>query len=87
MHEASVMANLLRRIEAIAEIEGARRVTALSVWLGALCHLSAEHFAEHFARAVRNTLADGARLEITVSDDIGHADAAQVRIETVELEN
>jgi hydrogenase nickel incorporation protein HypA/HybF len=86
MHEASLMADLLRRIDAIAEAEGARRISGLSVWLGALCHISAQHFAEHFARAAQGTLAEGARLEITVSDDLGHANAVEVRIETLELE-
>lgn len=86
MHEASLTAGLLRQIETIARAEGARRVTGLKLSIGALSHLGAEHFAEHFARAAEGTLAEGARLEIAVSDDLKDANAAEVRIETVELE-
>lgn len=86
MHEASLMTGLLRQVDAIARAEGARRVTALKVSLGALSHIGAEHFAEHFARAALGTIAEGARLEIEASRDLGSENAAEIRIETLELE-
>lgn len=86
MHEAFLMRDLLRRIEAVARTEHARRVTGLSVRLGALSHFSPGHFAEHFEAASRGTIAEGARLAVTVCDDIGHADAQGVVIESVEVE-
>ncbi len=86
MHEALLIRDLFRRIEAIAKAEQARRVTGLSVWLGALSHLSAEHFAEHFAQTSRGTIAEGARLQITVSADPVHVNAQDVLIESVEVE-
>lgn len=86
MHEAALMRDLMRRIEAVARAEEARRVTGLSVRLGALSHFSPEHFAEHFAAASRGTIAEGARLDVTVSDDIRHPDAQGVVIESVEVE-
>ena len=48
MHEASLMKNLMRRLDEIASAENAKRITGVSVWLGALSHMSASHFAEHF---------------------------------------
>jgi hydrogenase nickel incorporation protein HypA/HybF len=87
MHEAALMAGLMRRIAEIAAAERARRVTAISVRLGALSHVSAEHFAEHFRHASDGTIAEGARLAVTVSADAGRADAGDILIESVEVES
>ncbi len=73
MHEASLTSDLLRRIEKIAAAEEAVRVAQVSVWLGALSHMSASHFVEHFRRASTGTVAEGANLQVTVSDDLSHA--------------
>jgi hydrogenase nickel incorporation protein HypA/HybF len=86
MHEAHLMENLIRQIGEIAEAEHARRVTGVSVWLGALSHFSVEHFTEHFERASTGTIAEGARLDVTVSDDTKDADAQDVMLESVEVE-
>ncbi len=86
MHEASLMINLMRRVDDIAQTEKATRVVGVSVWLGALSHMSAEHFTEHFEQAAVGTIAEGARLDITVSDDTGHANAQDILLEDVELE-
>ena len=53
MHEATLMKGLMRRIEEIARDQEAVRVVGVSVWLGALSHMSPGHFAEHFEEAVR----------------------------------
>jgi Zn finger protein HypA/HybF involved in hydrogenase expression len=34
MHEASLIVNLMRRIDDIAKAEGARRIAGVSAWLG-----------------------------------------------------
>lgn len=86
MHEFSLIRDLIHRIEAIAEAEGARRVVAVSVWLGALSHMSEDHFIEHFDAAAAGTIADGARLDIAVSTDPHHAHAQDLRLEAVEVE-
>ena len=86
MHESALMRDLLRRIDGIARAEHARRVTALTVRLGALNPVSPEHLAGHFAHASAGTIAEGARLTITVSDDIAQADAQSLLIESIEVE-
>lgn len=86
MHEAALMENLMHRIAEIAEAEQARRVAGISVWLGALSHFSAVHFAEHFERASDGTIAEGARLDVMVSDDLEDSDAQEVVLDRVELE-
>jgi hydrogenase nickel incorporation protein HypA/HybF len=80
------MSNLMRRIDEVARTERARRVVSVSVWLGALSHMSAEHFMEHFARAAVGTIAQGARLAITVSDDTGNENAQDLVLQSVEVE-
>jgi hydrogenase nickel incorporation protein HypA/HybF len=86
MHEVSLIVNLMRRIDAIAKVERARRIVGVSVWLGALSHMSAEHFVEHFERAAAGTVAEGARLDVTVSDDPYDANAQDLMIESVAVE-
>lgn len=76
----------MARIQKVAEAEHATRVTKISVWLGALSHMSEEHFAEHFEHAAADTIAEGAALDVTVSDDLQHANAQDILIEKVEVE-
>ncbi len=86
MHEASLMTSLMRQIESVASAEEATRVVSVAVWLGALSHMSKQHFADHFSRAAAGTIAEGARLNMTLSTDIGHADAELIRLDSVEVE-
>ena len=69
MHEAALVRDVVRRIKDLARATSARRVTGAKVWLGALSHLSAGHFREHFTIEVRDTLAAAAVLDIEVSED------------------
>jgi hydrogenase nickel incorporation protein HypA/HybF len=87
VHEASLMKNLMRRIDEVAKAERARRIVSVSVWLGALSHMSAEHFTEHFEQAAVGTIAEGARLAITVSDDMRSENAQELLLQSVEVES
>jgi hydrogenase nickel incorporation protein HypA/HybF len=86
MHEASLMRNLMRQILAVAASRGAVRIVGLTVRLGALSHMSAQHFREHFEDAARGTIAAGARIETIMGTDIRAADAADVYLEAIEIE-
>ena len=68
MHETALVRDLVRRIDQLARAAGASHVIGAKVWLGALSHLSAEHFREHFAIEARDTLANTAALEIEMSE-------------------
>jgi hydrogenase nickel incorporation protein HypA/HybF len=85
MHETALVRDVVHRIEDLAGSTGSR-VTRAKVWLGALSHLSAEHFREHFAIEARDTLAAGAVLEIEMSDDPEDPHAQHVRLESVDLD-
>lgn len=86
MHEASLIRDLMGKVRALAEAEGANRVTTVRVWLGALSHMSADHFREHFAQASKGTIADGASLEIEESTGIDDPNAQELLLRSVEVE-
>ena len=86
MHEHALIADLLREILTTAARENARAVVGVSVWLGALSHMTPAHFAEHFADAAAGTIAEGASVAAVVSDDIHDPDAASVRLRGLEVE-
>ena len=86
MHEHGLMKDLMRRILSTAATENARRVTGVSVRLGALSHMTPGHFGEHYAQAAVGTIAEGAALDIATSDDITDANATDVVLTAVEVE-
>lgn len=85
MHEHSLMADLLRKIEQVAADNNAERVTRVRVWLGALSHITPEHFREHFEDSTRGTLAEGAELEVETSDDETHPEAQQILLRNLDV--
>jgi hydrogenase maturation protease len=86
MHETALVRDVVRRIEDLARASGARRVMGAKVWLGALSHLSADHFREHYAIEAQGSIAAEATLAIEVSDDLNHTHAQHVRLESVDLD-
>ncbi|WP_354081150.1 hypothetical protein [Constrictibacter sp. MBR-5] len=76
----------MRKIAEVAARENAGRVTAVRVWLGALSHMSAQHFREHFDNAAAGGIAEGARLRTDISTDIEHPDAQRVILVSVDVE-
>ena len=86
MHEHALMADLMRQVLKTAGAEKARRVTGVSVWLGALSHMSSGHFEVHFRQAAAGTIAEGAELDAAKSDDIHDPHATDVLLKGVEVE-
>ena len=68
----------MRKIEEVALLDGATRVTRVSVRLGALSHFTPEHFREHFVDSSRGTIAEGAQVDAVVDGDIADARARDV---------
>ncbi|WP_018950896.1 MULTISPECIES: hydrogenase maturation nickel metallochaperone HypA [unclassified Thioalkalivibrio] len=85
MHEFSLMADLMRKIEQVAVDNNAERVTRVRVWLGALSHITPEHFREHFEDGTRGTVAEGAELEVETSDDETHPEAQQILLRSLDV--
>ncbi len=86
MHEAHLITDLIKKVEAIASENGVKKVTKIKVKLGALSHFTPEHFQEHFDFASPGTLAAGAALEMTLSPDMEDPEAQNVYLESIEVE-
>ncbi len=82
MHEHSLMADLMKKI---ADLAGPSKVISVKVTLGALSHMTPEHFTEHFEESSQGTSAADAKLDITMSDDIHHPNAQDVLLESIEV--
>ena len=86
MHEFSLIADLLRKIEAVARESGGKRVLAAKVKLGALSHISADHFRGHFNDAVRGSALDGIHLDVETLTDMSDPHAQEIILDSVEVE-
>jgi hydrogenase nickel incorporation protein HypA/HybF len=86
MHEMSLLADLMRKIEAVAREQGAERVVSVTVRLGALAHISPGHLREHFVQAARETIADGADFHVIEISDEHHPEAQDIILDSVEVE-
>jgi hydrogenase nickel incorporation protein HypA/HybF len=86
MHELSLLKGLMAKIKSIAEEHNTDKITGVKVRLGALAHISADHFREHFEEAVKGTVADGARLDVETMTDIHDPQAQDIILESVDLE-
>ena len=86
MHEASLMNDLISKIEAILDEQDAERVVSVSVTLGVLSHMSPDHFSDHFESAAIGKRMEGARLDIDLMDDIHHPMAQDILLDSIEVE-
>ena len=86
MHEMSLMRDLLEKVKLVAKANAGARPIAVTVRLGALSHISAAHFREHFVDAVRGTPLEKVSLSVIASEDLDDARAQDILLESVELE-
>ncbi len=85
MHERALMEDVVRKVLAVAETEGAGSVARIRVRLGALSHFTPEHFVEHWVDASRGTIAEGAAVDATMDGDLSGEAAQGVVLEAVEV--
>ena len=100
MHEFSLMADLFRKIDSISRDheslgyqsldhessdKGQAKVLTVSVKLGALSHITPEHFTEHFNEFAKGTVAEGATLKIIQLEDKNDPNAQDILLDSVEL--
>ena len=79
------MNDLIKKIQSVAREQNAGRVLGISVRLGALSHMSASHFREHFEVASVGTVVEGAELKIEVLTDTNDPHAQEIRLESIEI--
>ena len=86
MHETSLIPDLIAKIEAVARENGAARITAVDVQIGALAMIGPDHLKEHFMDAAEGTIAEGAELRLTLSEDPLDPEAGSLLLKAVEVE-
>lgn len=85
MHEYHLMNKLMNKILVLADEQQASKVTKVSVKLGALSHMSAPHFKEHFDEAAKGTIAENAEIEAEESQDIYDPNAQVVLLKSIDI--
>jgi len=85
MHETSLIKDLIHKITNIAHEQHASKVLSVTVKLGALSHISPDHFRDHFVLASHGTISEGARLNIEFMTDVTDPQSQEVLIENIEV--
>lgn len=85
MHELSLLNNLMMKINALARENNCTEISAVKVWIGALAHISAEHFREHFDQAAKGSVVENAQLLVELSADQQHENAADILLVSVDI--
>ena len=83
MHESSLIADLIAKVEDAAKENNATKVVAIDLSFGALEPAGPEHLREHFAAAAPGTIVEGAELRITRDPD---PLSSGVNLQSLELE-
>ena len=86
MHELSLFKDILNKIESISQDNEGKKIVKMKVRLGALSHLSASHFQQHFDQFSIGTKAEGADLEIVEDNDQSAPYAQSIVLESVEID-
>ena len=86
MHELSLMADLLSKINQLGRDQSANRIVGVKVRLGALAHISAAHFRQHFVEGIKGTRAEGARLDVVLGHDVADPHAQDILLESIDVE-
>jgi len=87
MHEKHLLSELVKKAEQVCREQGALRVTRMHVFLGALSHLTPEHFRDHFEQESRGTPAEGADVTFTLGEDVNDSRAQDVVLLDLEVED
>jgi len=85
MHELFLIDNIIKKINEIVEKENAKKVSKVYITLGALSHISVDHFREHFDRETIGTIAEEAALEVTESADMNDPLAQEIVLDSLDL--
>jgi hydrogenase nickel incorporation protein HypA/HybF len=85
MHEYSLMADLFRKIEEISSENNNSPIVLVRVKLGALSHITPDHFKEHFVEFSKGTAAENAEIEVEQLHDTKSPEAQDILLDSVEI--
>jgi len=83
MHESKLVGDILSAIDRVAQANNATTVEVVRIEIGALSHVTPDGFTGHFEVASHGTVAQGAIVDITKSEDQSAPDALDVRLVSI----
>ena len=86
MHEFTLLAGIMKQIDQIAKQHNADKVSVVRIKLGALAHISPDHFREHFEHSAQGTVAEHAKLEVEQLTDTEDPNAQEIILESIDVE-
>jgi len=85
MHEWRFAHSLVTDIARAAALHDAIKVLTVKIRVGPLAGISPDHLREQFRIAALGSIAEGASLEIAISDELSGNEATRVVIESLEV--
>ncbi|MCP5146212.1 MAG: hydrogenase maturation nickel metallochaperone HypA [Gammaproteobacteria bacterium] len=85
MHEFSLIKDLLNRIHLLVAEQRPNRAQSVTVELGALSHISADHFREHFEQAVAGTDLEHLELQVECNTDMQSPTAQDIILKSMDF--
>ena len=85
MHEFRQIGMILHEVEKTALENPGSRVDSLQVRISPLNEMTPGHLRQHFLKAAHGTVADGAKLEIHISEDFAFPRGQDIYLESVTL--
>ena len=85
MHEFSLINDLLKKIHQLAFEQQPNAIQSVTVELGALSHISAEHFREHFGHAVAGTDLENIDLMVECNEDVRSPTAQDIILKSIDF--
>ncbi|HEU4343975.1 MAG TPA: hydrogenase maturation nickel metallochaperone HypA [Candidatus Binatia bacterium] len=85
MHEWRLAHSLVTDITRAAALHDAIKILTVKIRVGPLAGISADHLREQFRVAALGSIAEGASLEIVISDGLNGDEATRVVIESLEV--
>ncbi len=86
MHEAALVRDLVREVDSVARENSAGHVQTVRIEIGALSHVTRESLEGQFEVLAQGSAAQGAHLDITRSGARNAANASDVRIVSIVIE-
>jgi Zn finger protein HypA/HybF involved in hydrogenase expression len=85
MHEEALLADLRRKLVELGRQHHATRIAGVSVWMGALTHLTESQLRARWPGTVEGTAAEGSTLRVERSEDPSDARATAIVLQRIEL--
>ena len=85
MHESSLLKDIFKKLVSISRENNNAPIKKVTIQLGALSHISVDHFCEHFIEYTIGTMMEFAELNVIESDNINDPHAQDIILESVEI--